>query len=121
MADIKASIRQALAIDGCIGAALVDFESGLCLGMDGNPGFDLELAAAGNTEVVRAKKKIRDKLQLKDQIEDILITLEGQYHLIRMVGKKLFLYTVLTRADANLGMARRELAVVEKDLEVDRG
>lgn len=120
MANIKASMKKALGIDGCLGAALVDFESGLCLGMEGNPGFDLELAAAGNAEVVRAKKNIRNKLGLTDKIEDILITLTGQYHLIRMVGTSMFIYVALDRQKSNLAMARRELAGIEKSLEVDR-
>jgi hypothetical protein len=120
MADIKSSVQQALKIDGCIGAALVDFESGMCLGVAGNPGFDLELAAAGNTEVVRAKKKIRDKLGLRDKIEDILITLTGQYHLIRMSGTTNFFYIVLDRSKSNLAMARKELEIIEKNLEIDR-
>lgn len=113
---IKKSLTDTLEIDGCLGSALVDFESGMCLGTAGNPGFDLELAAAGNTEVVRAKKKIRDKLGLKDKIEDILISLDSQYHLIRMVGTTMFFYVVLQRDRANLGMARRELANIEKGL-----
>ena len=120
MADIKTSLQNALKIEGALGAALVDFESGLCLGQDGDAGFDLELAAAGNAEVVRAKKKIRDKLGLPDKIEDILISLTGQYHLIRMVGTTMFLYIALDRRRANLGMARREVEGVEKNLEVDR-
>lgn len=120
MADIKTSMQQALKIDGCLGAALVDFESGMCLGSAGNPGFDLELAAAGNTEVVRAKKKIRDKLGLRDRIEDILISLDGQYHLIRMVGTKMFLYVVLDRSKSNLALSRKELGAIEKNLDVDR-
>lgn len=120
MADIKTSVQQALKIDGCIGAALVDYESGMCLGSAGNPGFDLELAAAGNTEVVRAKKKIRDKLGLRDKIEDILISLTGQYHLIRMVGTTMFIYTVLDRSKSNLALARKELEFIEKSLDVDR-
>lgn len=113
---IKNSLRSTLEIDGCLGSALVDFESGMCLGTAGNPGFDLELAAAGNTEVVRAKKSIRDKLGLADRIEDILISLDSQYHLIRMCGVSMFLYVVLQRDRANLGMARRELAAIEKTL-----
>jgi predicted regulator of Ras-like GTPase activity (Roadblock/LC7/MglB family) len=120
VADIKTSVHKALDIGGCIGAALVDFESGLCLGVAGNPGFDLELAAAGNTEVVRAKKRIRDKLGLRDGIEDILISLTSQYHLIRMVGQTMFLYTVLDREKSNLALARKELQAIEKSLDVDR-
>ena len=114
--EIKESLNKALEIDGCLGAAFVDFETGLCLGTAGNPGFDLELAAAGNMEVVRAKKKIRDKLGLQQTIEDILISLEGQFHLIRMVGTSMFFYVALDRKKANLGMARRELAELEKNV-----
>lgn len=120
MSDIKASMEKASKINGCLGAALVDFESGMCLGSAGNPGFDLELAAAGNAEVVRAKKSIRDKLGLKDRIEDVLISLTGQYHLIRMVGTTMFIYTVLDRSKANLALARKDLESIEKALEVDR-
>ncbi len=120
MADIKTSVQNALKIDGCTGAALVDYESGMCLGSAGNPGFDLELAAAGNAEVVRAKKKIRDKLGLRDKIEDILITLQGQYHLIRMVGTTMFFYIVLERSKSNLALSRKELEMLEKSLDVDR-
>lgn len=120
MADIKASVAKAMKIDGALGAALVDYSSGMSLGTAGNPGFDLELAAAGNAEVVRAKKNIRDKLGLKDKIEDILITLSGQYHLIRMVGSTMFIYIALDRTKANLAMARRELEMIEKQLEIER-
>lgn len=120
MSNISDSLDKALKIDGCLGVALVDFESGLCLGTAGNAGFDLELAAAGNTEVVRAKKSIRDKLGLKDKIEDILITLAGQYHLIRMIGTKMFLYCALDRDKSNLALARKELQVIDKSLDIDR-
>jgi hypothetical protein len=120
MSDIKSSVERALDIDGCLGAALVDFESGLCLGVAGNPGFDLELAAAGNTEVVRATKIIRDKLGLKDRIDDILISLTGQYHMIRMVGSSMFLYVALDRRRSNLALARKELATIDRDLDIDR-
>jgi hypothetical protein len=121
MADIKTSLRNALTIDGCLGVALVDYESGLCLGIAGSPGFDLELAAAGNAEVVRAKKSIRDKLGLGDKIEDILITLASQYHLIRMIGTGMFIYCALDRSKSNLALARKDLAVIDRNLDVDRG
>ena len=120
MADIKASMLRALKVDGALGAALVDLESGMSLGSSGNPGFDLELAAAGNTEVVRAKKKIRDKLGIKDRIEDILMTLQTQYQLIRMVGNNLLLYVVLDRSKSNLALARKELEFIDRELDIER-
>ena len=120
MADIKSSVQKCLETDRCLGATLVDYESGLALGIAGRPGFDLELAAAGNAEVVRAKKKIRDKLGLTDKIEDILITLNSQYHLIRMVGTTMFLYVALDRQKSNLALARKDLESIEKNLEIAR-
>jgi predicted regulator of Ras-like GTPase activity (Roadblock/LC7/MglB family) len=120
MADIKTSLQQILKLDGAAGAALVDYESGMCLGVAGTPGFDLELAAAANTDVVRAKKNARDRIGIRDKIEDILISLTGQYHLIRMVGTSMFFYVVLDRTKANLALARKELATIEKALEVER-
>ncbi|MCA9670329.1 MAG: hypothetical protein KC503_32260 [Myxococcales bacterium] len=120
MANIKQSLAQAMRIDGSVGVALVDFTSGMCLGTEGGGNIDLDLAAAGNTEVVRAKKSIRDKLGLEDKIEDILITLDSQYHLIRMLKNNIniFLYLVLDRKKSNLALARRELAQIDDNLQV---
>lgn len=104
---------------GFVGAALVDSDSGVALGMTGGAELNLELAAAGNTEVVRAKRRIAEQLGLNDTIEDILITLARQYHLLRPLksNNTLFLYVVLDRAKANLAMARHELKAFEKTLD----
>jgi DNA-binding response OmpR family regulator len=117
--NAKKTLEQAMMIEGAIGAALVDFQSGMTLGiLGGGPTMNLELAAAGNTNVVRAKLKTMQSLGLKDRIEDILITLGGQYHLIRMFSKapNLFLYLALNREHANLGMARYRLTELEAEL-----
>lgn len=108
MATVMDSLKQLLRTDGAMCAALVDSNSGMMLGSAGS-GMDLELAAAGNTEVVRAKLKTMQILGLADTIEDILITLGKQYHIIRPVQAKtgIFLYLVLDKAKANLAMARR--------------
>lgn len=118
--NIKDSLAKLNQIDGFVGAALVDSESGMLLGQEGGGPLNLEVAAAGNTEVVRAKRKTMNNLALKDGIEDILITLGKAYHLIRPLRARntLFFYVALDRQRANLAMARIALADVEKELQV---
>jgi CheY-like chemotaxis protein/predicted regulator of Ras-like GTPase activity (Roadblock/LC7/MglB family) len=118
--NIKEALSKLNSIDGFIGATLVDSESGMVLGQEGGGTLNLEVASAGNTEVVRAKRKTMANLNLKDGIEDILITLGKQYHLIRPLRSRsaLFFYVALDRTRANLAMARIALADVEKDLQV---
>ncbi|WP_040798128.1 hypothetical protein [Nocardia higoensis] len=123
MSNLDLALKDMMVIDGAIGAAVVDYNSGMALGMLGSSkAMDLQVAAAGNTEVVRAKMRTMDSLGLNDEIEDILITLSGQYHIIRpMTGRKskgLFLYLALDRGRANLALARHRLKGIEEDLEV---
>src|ERR1700744_2560690 len=109
-------------IEGAVGACLVDWESGMSLGAAGGGKFlDLDVAAAGNTEVIRAKMRTMESLRLDDSIEDILITLSKQYHLIRLLRNSrneqgLFLYLVLDRGKANLALARHNLRRIEPEL-----
>lgn len=118
--NIKDSLSKLNQIDGFVGAALVDSESGMLLGSEGGGNLNLEVAAAGNTEVVRAKRKTMQNLNLKDGIEDILISLGKAYHLIRPLRSRptLFFYVALDRTRANLAMARIAVADVEKELQV---
>ncbi|CAL9293518.1 MULTISPECIES: hypothetical protein [unclassified Streptomyces] len=124
MANAETALKEAMtAIDGAIGAALVDYSSGMALGMvGGGNDLDLTVAAAGNTDVVRAKVRTMEMLGLNDEIEDILITLGTQYHLIRLMKGRgangLFLYLALDKNRANLAMARHQLKKIEGDLEV---
>ncbi|GGR85124.1 DUF4388 domain-containing protein [Deinococcus sedimenti] len=109
MSNVKEILDSAMGIDGALAAALVDYSSGMALGTAGG-GMNLELAAAGNTEVVRAKLRTMDSLGIKGPIEDILITLDNQYHIIYVIPQlSMFLYLVLSKERANLAMARFKL------------
>ncbi|HUQ59915.1 hypothetical protein [Lentzea sp.] len=123
--NIETALKEAMNISGAVGAALVDYDSGMSLGsIGGGDWLNLEVAAAGNTEVVRSKQRVIQALKLNDEIEDILITLNRQYHLIRLLqtgqrgGSMLFLYLVLDRERANLALARHSLRSIEADLTV---
>jgi predicted regulator of Ras-like GTPase activity (Roadblock/LC7/MglB family) len=117
VANITETLESLLGIDGAMAAAIVDSNSGMVLGKAGQ-GVDLELAGAGNTEVVRAKLKTMKALGLNDSIEDILITLGKQYHIIRPMPEKsgVFIYLVLDKSRANLALARYKTADLEKAL-----
>ncbi len=120
--NIDTALKEAMTIDGAVGVSLVDWDSGMSLGaLGGGKYLDLDVAAAGNTEVVRAKIRTMESLRLDDTIEDILITLNKQYHLIRLLRNSrseqgLFLYLVLDRQKANLALARHNLRQIESDL-----
>jgi hypothetical protein len=120
MSNLKESLEKLSAIDGFVGACVVDANSGMMLGAHGGGPVNLEVAAAGNTEVVRSKLKTMKALGLNDSIEDILITLGKQYHLIRPLAKRegLFIYLVLDKAKANLALGRHHLSSIEGEMTV---
>lgn len=121
MANVKESLEKIMQIEGAVGACVVDSSSGMMLGsIGGGPHLNVEVAAAGNTEVVRAKRKTMRSLNLNDQIEDILITLGKQYHIIRLCASNdaLFVYTVLDKTRANLAMARFQIGDAEKSMQI---
>lgn len=116
MLGIKDSLDEIMDVDGAIGAAIVDYENGMTLGTVGGRNLDMELAGSGNTEVVRAKKNIIHDLE----IEDLLISLDSQYHLIRMCDnhENVFIYLAIDRSQGNLGLARRSIDKIDKKLEL---
>ena len=115
MANIEKTLQAAMEINGCVGAALADWQSGMTLGTAGT-GLNMEVAAAGNTDVVRAKMAVMSQLGIPGGIEDILITLTSQYHIIMPTGTTLFMYAALDRKTGNLGLARHQLRALVNEL-----
>ncbi|MBU6268558.1 MAG: hypothetical protein KGN34_13515 [Sphingomonadales bacterium] len=121
--NLEDKLAECMSIDGAIAVALVENASGMAIATAGNPrNLDMNVAAAGSSNVLRAKQQVLKELGLHEDIEDVLITLASQYHLIRPLsdasGKGLAVYLVLDRAKGNLAMARFKLTRIEKDLTV---
>ena len=114
------NFTQLTELPGFIGACVVDSDTGMLIATESGGRLDLETAAAGNTEVVRAKRRTMRSLNLKDKIEDILISLQNQYHLIRPLESNdaIFLYVALDRKLSNLALARLAMKTVEQSLRV---
>lgn len=121
--SVDAALKEIMSVEGAIGVALVDYSSGMTLGeVCISKDLDLTVAAAGNTDVMRSKMRTMEMLKMNDSIEDILITLGRQYHLIRPLtsraGAGLFLYAALDKSRANLALARHQLRVVAENIEL---
>ena len=102
--------RVASDIPGFIAASLVDLESGMTLGArSSRSDFDLTAASAYNSEMVKQKLKIMKALSLRTTLEDMLITLGDQIHVIKMVGGTTFIYLSVDRSQSNLAIVRNVL------------
>jgi len=117
---VEAALDKLMDIDGAVGAAVVDYENGMTLGTVGGRNLDMELAGAGTTEVVRSERNIVHDLGLDEQIEDLLISLKSQYHLVRMCRhhEDVFIYLVINRDQGNLGLSRRSIDDIDEQLEL---
>ena len=95
---------------GYMAASLVDLESGMTLGLKTlRPDFDLAAASAYNSEMVKQKLKIMKALNLKTTLEDLLITLGDQIHVIKLIGPTTFIYLCVDRSVSNLAIVRNVL------------
>lgn len=106
-------------LPGLVAVAVVDVSSGMSLASHSNmPTLNPDTAAAYNSEVVKQKLKAMAALKLENEkIDDILISLTTQLHLINVVqGGKKFIYLAVNSHDTNLAIAREVLRSYESQL-----
>ncbi|PZR07332.1 MAG: hypothetical protein DI536_28185 [Archangium gephyra] len=104
---VEAFEKMANDIPGFIAASLVDLDSGMTLGLkSARPDFDLAAASAYNSEMVKQKLKIMKALNLKTHLEDMLLTLGDQIHIIKLVSQTTFIYLAAERANSNIAIVR---------------
>jgi len=114
MNNIDGALQEIMSLNGSLATSLVDWESGMVLGMTTNGAFNIELASAGNAEVVKAKMATMRSLGLSGEIQDIMITLSNQIHIIHILksNPELCLYVALKSEQSNLALARNKLKTI---------
>jgi hypothetical protein len=101
-----------IALPELLAVAVIDIESGQALASHSNaPGLDPAKAAPYNAEVIRQKRRALQALSLpNEKIEDVLITLREQLHLLRVsADDQRLLYLAVNSHDTNLAIARTVL------------
>ncbi|WP_456314786.1 hypothetical protein [Pseudomonas shirazensis] len=105
-------------IPGYIAVAVTEIKSGISYFSDSSiSSFDPELASAFNLEVVKAKLNAISALGLNQNIDDIMITLTNQIHIIDISeNNEYFIYLAVDSNKANLGMTKALLNKFKKDI-----
>lgn len=105
-------------IPGYIAVAVTEIKSGISYFSDSAvASFDPELASAFNLEVVKAKLNAISALGLDQGIDDIMISLTNQIHIIDISeNNEYFIYLAVDSNKANLGMTKALLNKFKKDI-----
>lgn len=117
---MKQALEMLTEIPGFIAAAIVDSNNGMIFVSEVREDFAIEMAAAANTEVVKAKLRAMKEIGLgNDYIDDILITLGTQYHIIRplKINPSIFIYIAVSNKSVNIGMVKAKMQKAEESIE----
>jgi hypothetical protein len=125
-------LLEAMRLPGARGAALIDWTSGLALGIVGeSPGGDQETAAVEAAEIARLAAEQHAFAPDDDPgdgaaddadppVEDLIVSNRDSYHVLRFVGASfdgsVFLHLWLVRAEGNLALARIRLGEMAERL-----
>jgi hypothetical protein len=109
-----ALLAPVTAIDGFKLAGLIDASTGMVLASAQDTGdISLTKAAAGAADMAGVLALLTSELAAGDELEDVMVTFDQHFHLIRLVRptqlQTVILLVVLDRARANLAMARRSI------------
>lgn len=104
-------------ISGFIAASVVDIDSGMTLAVrTTRSDFDLAAASAYNSELVKQKLKTIRVLNLKSNLEDMLLTLSDQIHLIKLLSPTSFIYLAADKGTTNLAIVRNTVGKYAPEL-----
>ncbi|MFC8597159.1 MULTISPECIES: roadblock/LC7 domain-containing protein [unclassified Isoptericola] len=120
MASIDDALTELISHPGVVGAVFVDAESGMSLGTRSAGAIDIEQVAAVNSQAVRSSLQSMRALGIADDLDDLLITFTGQYHVARVIpldgNQAIIAYVVLDRSRGNLALGRLKVAEVARQI-----
>lgn len=120
VANMRRTLEEALKIDGAIAAAIANWDAGLCLASaGGGPRLNIGAVATGHGLVLKARMAAV-AAGLARAVQELLITLEDQVHLIRPLRRRerLFVCLAIDKATGNLGVARHRLQGLASGLDL---
>jgi hypothetical protein len=105
-------------VPGFIAVSVAEIQSGISyFSLSVVSDFDPELASSFNLEVVKAKMNAISVLGLKQSIDNIMITLSSQIHIIDISENgEYFIYLAVDSSKANLGMTKALLNKYKKEI-----
>ena len=105
-------------VPGFIAVSVAEIQSGISyFSLSVVSDFDPELASSFNLEVVKAKMNAISVLGLKQSIDNIMITLTSQIHIIDISDNgEYFIYLAVDSSKANLGMTKALLNKYKKEI-----
>ena len=116
--DINKSLEELSMLKGTMAVSLIDWENSIILGTKTKTDFNIERASKGNSKVIRAYMKMLSKLNISSPVDDILITLSNQIHIMHIISAypQLCIYIALDSNKSNLALSRTKAKEVGEAL-----
>lgn len=119
---ISDCLQEILTVNGALATGIGNWKTGQCLSKEGLnkadfPTSKIETAVTHNSEVIRAKQRAAAALEFDDKIDDILISLTRQWHMMKLLKVEgYFLYIALDRSKSSISSAGLKLRQANREL-----
>lgn len=114
---IASCLEEASAVEGVLGAALMDIETAGLLGSrEVGPELALDEVAELCAELIASKRKTLRRLGLNDEIEDMIVGLDSYVYVIKLnpTHPNLSWLIILAQDDVNIALASLALDSASK-------
>jgi len=117
---VSRTLAQVLAIDGLLGCALIDSDTGQVLARETREDQPLDIAAAAHdcAPLLRAHREAARRMGLPDGVDEIVVSGRMHQQIVRALHHHpaMFVLALLDRQRANQALARFKLADAVKNL-----